>query len=99
MLHALLAASGLLAVVLSAAWVREFRLRRGLQVLLARFFHERGPQHDFPSSQVLSGPLQSVRSGTAGFARRSCPNQTAEDIDPHDGYGIGRRSTGHRRMW
>lgn len=38
MTYALVAAGGLLAVLLTLAWSREFRLRRALQNLLARIF-------------------------------------------------------------
>ena len=55
MLHALLAASGVLAVLLSAAWVREYRLRRGLQVILVRLLTERISPHGFSPSQVRAG--------------------------------------------
>ena len=47
MIYAIVAASGLLAVVLTLALAREVRLRRALQNLLARIFrywrHAHGP--------------------------------------------------------
>ncbi len=38
MTYVLVSASALLAVVLTCAWAKEFRLRRALQALLARIF-------------------------------------------------------------
>ena len=42
MAYAVVAAGGLLAVLLTLAWAREFRLRRALQALLARIFARKG---------------------------------------------------------
>jgi hypothetical protein len=39
---ALLTISSLLAALLALAWSREFRLRRALQLLLARIFSSKG---------------------------------------------------------
>jgi hypothetical protein len=39
---ALLTLCGLAAVLLALGWNREFRLRRALQVLLARIFSSKG---------------------------------------------------------
>lgn len=38
MTYAVVVASALLAVLLTCAWAKEFRLRRALQALLARIF-------------------------------------------------------------
>jgi hypothetical protein len=54
MTFALVAASSVLAVLLTLGWAREFRLRRALQSLLARVFdhwrnaHETKPDRDRP---------------------------------------------------
>ena len=54
MTFALVAASSVLAVLLTLGWAREFRLRRALQSLLARVFdhwrnaHETNPDRDRP---------------------------------------------------
>ena len=87
MFHALLAASASLAVLLSAAWVREFRLRRGLQVLLTRFFRERGSQHDVPHD---------IPAAQGGPVRRTGSFRAFDD--PDFGHGHGGRDHGHRRV-
>jgi hypothetical protein len=105
MLHALLAASGVLAVILSAAWVREYRLRRGLQVILVRLFTERISPHGFSPSQVRSG--SGGRDGyvveplagpipEAALAQRSGTRPFVEPHDRRDG-GHGRRDRGRVR--
>ena len=54
MTFALVAASSVLAVLLTLGWAREFRLRRALQSLLARVFdhwrnaHETNIDRDLP---------------------------------------------------
>lgn len=45
MTYAVVLASALLAVCVTCAWAREFRLRRALQALLARIFTQRRPTH------------------------------------------------------
>ena len=56
MTFALVAASSVLAVLLTLGWAREFRLRRALQSLLARVFDdwrnadETKPDRDRPHS-------------------------------------------------
>ena len=64
MLYALVAASGLLAVILSLALAREVRLRRALQNLLARIFrhwrntHAKNPTDRSPNDD--HGPVDTA---------------------------------------
>ena len=56
MTYALVAASGLLAVLLALAWCREVRLRRALQTLLARIFaFWRNAHGDEPTNHPRDG--------------------------------------------
>ena len=61
MTYALVAASGLLAVLLTLAWASEFRLRRALHSLLARAFRYLSTAHETdPTLQPLDderGPV------------------------------------------
>ena len=65
MLYAIVAAGGLLAVMLSLALAREVRLRRALQNLLARIFrlwrdsHAKAPTNQPPKSNY--GPVDTSR--------------------------------------
>ena len=52
MTYAVVVASALLAVLLTLAWAKEFRLRRALQTLLARIFtHWRPARETKPTNQ------------------------------------------------
>ena len=46
MIFALVAASSVLAVLLALLWAKEFRLRRALQILLARMFTQWRNAHE-----------------------------------------------------
>jgi len=57
MVFALVAASSVLAVLLTLGWAREFRLRRALQSLLARVFdHWRQNTHETNIDRDLPHP-------------------------------------------
>ena len=52
MTYAVVVASALLAVLLTCAWAKEFRLRRALQALLARIFaHWRSTHETNPTNR------------------------------------------------
>ncbi len=100
MFHAILVAIGSLALLLSAAWVREFRLRRGLQVLLTRFFRERGPQHDvlhdIPTAQGRASTIRNEAADVTRQVRRTGAFRAFDD--PAFGHGHGRHDHLHRRV-
>ena len=65
-MYAIVAASGLLAVLLALAWCREFRLRRALQCLLAKIFRYWSNAHE---TDPTNRPSDADPTDAAGSGR------------------------------